>query len=66
MYFTLRRSTLSGLVISLIYPLLGRNTRQVFINVLRHVSWMGFAQPAITCSKSTIETREQGVKYAQS
>ena len=24
------------------------------------------AQPAITCSKSTIETLEQGVKYVQS
>ena len=23
-------------------------------------------QPAITCSKSSIETREQGVKYVQS
>ena len=23
-------------------------------------------QPAVTCSKSTIETLEQGVKYAQS
>ena len=25
-----------------------------------------FAQPAITCSKLTIETPEQGVKYLQS
>ena len=25
-----------------------------------------FTQPAITCSKLTIETLEQGVKYAQS
>ena len=27
---------------------------------------LGFTQPAITCSKLTIETLEQGVKYVQS
>ena len=27
---------------------------------------MNFTQPAITCSKLTIETLEQGVKYVQS
>ena len=30
----------------------------------RHVTYV--AQPAITCSKLTIETLEQGVKYVQS
>ena len=28
--------------------------------------WQGISQPAITCSKLTIETLEQGVKYVQS
>ena len=28
--------------------------------------WEGFTQPAIACSKLTIETLEQGVKYVQS
>ena len=31
------------------------------INILRYCT-----QPAITCSKLTIETLEQGVKYVQS
>ena len=29
-------------------------------------SHLGYSQPAITCSKLTIETLEQGVKYVQS
>ena len=33
-----------------------------FINLLKGFS----SQPAITCSKLTIETLEQGVKYVQS
>ena len=28
--------------------------------------YLGLTQPAITCSKLTIETLEQGVKYVQS
>ena len=28
--------------------------------------WTGPSQPAITCSKLTIETLERGVKYVQS
>ena len=39
------------------------------INALTHVSFITSsinAQPAITCSKLTIETLEQGVKYVQS
>ena len=27
--------------------------------------WNGHTQPAITCSKLTVETLEQGIKYAQ-
>ena len=33
---------------------------------LLNLTIIQFIQPAITCSKLTIETLEQGVKYAQS
>ena len=33
--------------------------------ILRY-SWLRSSQPAIACSKLTIETLEQGVKYVQS
>ena len=39
-------------------------TRQ-YTNIL-YKSKTRFSQPAITCSKFTIETVEQGVKYVQS
>ena len=35
----------------------------LYLNILFHE---GIAQPAFTCSKLTIETLEQGVKYVQS
>ena len=34
----------------------------MMVNILHTLSEV-FSQPAITCSKSTIETLEQGVKY---
>ena len=33
---------------------------------MSHLWFLGLSQPAITCSKLTIETLEQGVKYVQS
>ena len=33
--------------------------------VIMRVQNVGFPQPVITCSKLTIETLEQGVKYVQ-
>ena len=40
-----------------------QNMKSRWINMLEFVPT---AQPAITCSKLTIETLEQGVKYVQS
>ena len=40
-------------------------TRGTPVNVQFHITRTS-TQPAITCSKLTIESLEQGVKYAQS
>ena len=41
-----------------------------FENIIKHreltENWLALPQSAITCSKSTIETQKQGVKYVQS
>ena len=36
------------------------------MEILGHLDVATWTQPAITCSKLTIETLEQGVKYVQS
>ena len=41
-------------------------SRIISSNLLRTFSMLSFLQPAITCSKLTIETLEQGLKYVPS
>ena len=61
--------------INYISQLLTINRSVKFWQTLRHecdmhnhsyCQWSQITQPAITCSKLTIETLEQGVKYVQS
>ena len=40
--------------------------QSIFWNILPKKNAEKLTQPAITCSKLTIETLEQGVKYVQS
>ena len=43
-----------------------RQRKPDIVSVAPKSVWMASTQPAITCSKLTIETLEEGVKYVQS
>ena len=40
--------------------------KDVWLKEVSRVNFFNFTQPAFACSKLTIETLEQGVKYVQS
>ena len=46
--------------------MLGRSVSLMFIDQTEHLPYSVSTQSAISCSKLTIETLEQGVKYVQS
>ena len=52
---------------SVIFRTIQEVTKQVSMtqNVIVVAAAIGYTQPPFTCSKLTIETREQGVKYVQ-
>ena len=44
----------------------GKDTNLSFLKNFIYLKWREALDPAFTCSKLTIETLEQGVKYVQS
>ena len=58
-------SDISGLIYTIIKTILMEQA-QIFKLPVKTYTLPYFSQPTITCSKLTIETLEQGVKYVQS
>ena len=64
--FLLNESEKENINDSFLILMLGRSVSLMFIDQTEHLPYSVSTQSAISCSKLTIETLEEGVKYVQS